>query len=132
MKSRASLVLMEQLVMILVFALTAAICLRVFVRADQVSRETGLQDQAVIAAQDGAEALKACRGDLTAAADLLGGVTAGDTLTVHYSQIRLEITLTPGQTPGQTPGLGLAEVRAIGTETGNTLFSLTVAWQEVR
>lgn len=128
MKSRASLVLMEQLVMILVFALTAAICLRVFVRADQVSRETGLQDQAVIAAQDGAEALKACRGDLTAAADLLGGVTAGDTLTVHYSQIRLEITLTPGQ----TPGLGLAEVRAIGTETGNTLFSLTVAWQEVR
>ena len=39
MKSKASLLLMEQLVMVLVFALAAALCLQVFLRADQISTE---------------------------------------------------------------------------------------------
>ena len=40
MKNRTSLVLMEQLVMVLVFALAAAVCLTVFAEADRISRET--------------------------------------------------------------------------------------------
>lgn len=127
MKSRASLVLMEQLIMILVFALAAALCLQTFVKADHISRETAMQDQAVILTQNGAETLKACEGDLAAAARLLGGVPSGDRLTVDHREMRLELEITPSE----IPGLGRAEVRVVGTETEETLFSLTVSWQEV-
>lgn len=127
MKSRASLVLMEQLVMILVFALAAALCLQAFARADQLSRETELRDQAVSLAQNGAETLKACSGDFEEAARLLGGTASGNTLAVHYEKIRLEMALLPAQ----ITGLGTAEVNVIDAEAGGVLFALTVGWQEV-
>lgn len=127
MKSRASLVLMEQLIMILVFALTAALCLQVFVRADDISRETALQDQAVVLAQNGAETLKACQGDMAEAVRLLGGEAGGNKVTVQYEEMHMEME----RTPAEIPGLGCAEIRIVETESGETLFSLTVAWQEV-
>ncbi len=37
MKSKAPLVLMEQIIMLLVFALAAAICLQAFIKADALS-----------------------------------------------------------------------------------------------
>lgn len=127
MKSRASLVLMEQLIMILIFALTAALCLQVFVRADGISWETELQDQAVLLAQNGAETLKACGGNLDEAAKTLGGEADGNAVTVPYGQLRLELE----NLPAEIPGLGQAEVRIVEVKTGETLFFLTVAWQEV-
>lgn len=39
MRSKAPLVLMEQLVMVLVFALAAAVCLRLFVGAENIARD---------------------------------------------------------------------------------------------
>lgn len=59
MKSKASLFLMEQLVMVLVFALAAAVCLRLFAGAEQISVETARRDEAVTMAQNAAELLKA-------------------------------------------------------------------------
>lgn len=59
MKSKASLILMEQLVAVLVFALAAAMCLRLFVGAEQLSGELSRRDQAVTVAQNAAELLKA-------------------------------------------------------------------------
>lgn len=58
MKSKAPLALMEQIVMVLVFALTAALCLRMFVLADQLSRKYAATDRAVLEAQNAAEWLK--------------------------------------------------------------------------
>lgn len=58
MKHRASLMLMEQLVMILVFALAAALCLGVFAKAEAISRETARKEEAVVLAQNAAELLK--------------------------------------------------------------------------
>ena len=58
MKSKAPLVLMEQVVMVLVFALTAALCLRMFVLADRLSVKYAATDRAVIEAQNAAEWLK--------------------------------------------------------------------------
>lgn len=127
MKNRASLVLMEQLVMILVFALSAALCLRLFVAADSLSRETELQDQAVVLAQNGAETMKACHGSFSEAAQLLGGNFSGGSLTVRYEGLNLKIT---PEAP-ETPGLGMAEITVTDPQTGKTLFSLTAAWQEV-
>ena len=59
MRSKASLFLMEQLVMVLVFALAAALCLNVIVQAQQISDEAALQDKAALTAQNAAELLKA-------------------------------------------------------------------------
>lgn len=58
MRSKAPLALMEQVVMVLVFALAAALCLQVFVFSAQASRRNEAIDHAVLEAQNAAEALK--------------------------------------------------------------------------
>lgn len=58
MKSKAPLVLMEQLVMVLVFALSAAVCLQVFALSGGLSRTCEARDRAVVIAQNAAETLK--------------------------------------------------------------------------
>lgn len=125
MKNKTSLVFLEQLIMVLVFALAAAACLRCFVYADQLSREIAHQDQAVILAQNGAEILKSCSGDLSEAAAHLNGTRKGETLTAAYQDLTLEIK----KSGSGIPGLGQADVRV--TLEGETLFSLEVCWQEV-
>lgn len=126
MKSRASLVLMEQLVMILVFALAASLCLQAFLYADQVSQETELQDQAVVLAQNGAELLKSSGGSLEQVNAALDGDWDGEILTVCRGQLRMEIEISRQE----IPGLGQGEVRVLDS-TGQLLFSLVTAWQEV-
>ena len=58
MRSKSPLALMDQLVMVLVFALAAALCLRAFVLADQTSRHHADVDRAVLLCQNVAETLK--------------------------------------------------------------------------
>ena len=58
MKSKTPLVIMEQTIMILVFALAAAVCMRVFVYSDKLSRQNEQRDNAIIMAQNAAEMLK--------------------------------------------------------------------------
>ena len=60
MKNKAPLPMMEQLIMILVFALTASLCLQGFSLADRMSRRHEAREQAVVLAQNTAETLKAC------------------------------------------------------------------------
>ena len=110
MKHRSSLVLMEQLVMILVFALCAAFCLQAFVAADRISRDTGFQDDAVLLAQNTAESLK-----------------AGMPIPEAPEALRLEVN--PMAT--DLPGFAKAEISVFHAETGEEIFTLTVGWQEV-
>lgn len=58
MRNRASLQLMEQLIMILVFGVAAALCLQVFAKSAEISRKTACQDEAVLTAWNGAELYK--------------------------------------------------------------------------
>lgn len=125
MKNRASLLLMEQLIMVLVFALSATICLQIFVKADAISRTTARTDAGVVLAQNGAEILKSCGGDLEQAAQLLGGTLENGSISVSRDGLRLELKLLPEK----VPGLGQAEVCVLEADT--PLFSLTVSWQEV-
>lgn len=124
MKSKASVLLMEQLVMILVFALAAVLCLQVFVYADWTSREMEIRDRAVALAQNGAEILKTC-GNLEEAAELLGGTVREGALTAAREALTLKIC----RTATTVPGLARAEVRVADGE--DIIFTLTVAWQEV-
>lgn len=125
MKNRTSLVLMEQLVMVLVFALAAALCLGVFVKADQISRETRCRDEAVLLAQNGAEVLKSCAGSLENAAEILGGTVTENGLQVRSDGFTLVIT----PEDSGIPGLGQARIAVYLEE--EPIFTLRTGWQEV-
>ena len=55
MKSKAPLLLMEQMIMLLVFSLAAALCLQAFVKSDASSRRIQNRDAAVNLVQNVAE-----------------------------------------------------------------------------
>lgn len=137
MKNRATLVLMEQLVMLLVFALAAAACLGIFAGAHRISRSTRHQDAAVVLVRRGAETLKANHGDWDSVARDLGAKTENGQLTIRY-----DAQLQPAedgcywlflqQEPAPLDNLGQAKVWVVHEDAFDTvLFSVTVAWQEV-
>lgn len=136
MKNRAILSLMEQTVMILVFALAAALCLRGFVLADTQSRDYADRDRALLHLQNAADTLKACGGDYTAAAALCGGSWDGTVWVIGYDEAWAECEDSPvfrlevrpaGQ---ETELLGGAALQVKGRD-GVLLTQLEVRWQEV-
>lgn len=110
MNRRASLQLMELLVMVLVFALAAAACLGCFVGAWNLQRDTARMGEAVILAQNTAELLKA----------------GADPMIQDTQGFELEID----DLPSEVPGLKAARVRVLWEDTA--LVQLEVGWQEVR
>lgn len=140
MKSKTHLALMEQLVMILVFALAAVVCLRVFVYSHQLSLKNEIRDGAVLAAQNAAEIMKAAGGDLAhaqqAGAGYMGGsieagvwiVEFGDDWTVlEGGRYRMEVL----EGKARQEGLCIAHIRVLDRESQNELlFELTTAWQK--
>ena len=139
MKNKAPLALIEQLVMILVFALAAAICLRGFALSDRLSKESEMRDEAVILAQNAAECYKSCRGDAQKAAALLGGTATDAMWQIAFDKdlkpaktpdtAAFTVTVTPQQTDLST--LGKATVCVYVNDTEAPVFELSVAWQEV-
>ena len=112
MKRKTSLLLMEQLVMVLTFALAAALCLGIFAGARNLSEDAAMLQEASILAQNAAEVLKATAGD-TQQAEAVASAPYG-----------LEIIETDG-----VSGMGQAEIRVFAEE--EMIFSLTAGWQEV-
>ena len=74
MKSKAPLAMIEQIVMVLVFALAAAVCLRAFSWAGTLSQQTDAEGQVLLRAESAAEVLKSYHGDYAAAMSHLGGI----------------------------------------------------------
>ena len=96
MRSKSPLALMEQLVMVLVFALAAALCVQAFVLADGRSQQTVDRDHALLEAQNVAETLKSCR-DLLEGNDFLhhcvfqiGGAISN--VVCSFQQIRYRVS----------------------------------------
>lgn len=115
MKTRAVLPLMEILVMVLVFSLAAAWCLQVFSRSVKISEDTARLDEAVALARNGAEILKSRGQDWELQ---LAGLEIPDGMQLHYEFLE-----------SGYPNLGKARIWVIWEN--ETLFSLTVSWQEV-
>ena len=137
MRSRAPLALMEQTVMVLVFALAAALCLRAFVLADGISRQVEATDHAVLWAESAADTLKARKGDLARAAAELGGNLDGQRWIIPLDENWQETAGEPAYTltarPVQTgrPLFGKAKIDVV-QKNGERLFSLEVCWQEAK
>jgi len=137
MKNRASLSLMEQLIMVLVFALAAALCLQGFAAANRVSQKTGQMDHAVHQVQYAAALLKARRGSVERQLPAPPRPTAGGWVVYYDREWQpVEKTADPlycmeitRQAPEQK-GLGQANIKMLEISRQSELFSLTVAWQE--
>ena len=70
-RSKTPLFLMELIIMLLVFSISAAVCLQVFSGAKKISEESRKLDAAVMQAQTAAECWKASYGDLEKTAEML-------------------------------------------------------------
>ena len=82
--SKASLFLMELLLVILFFSVAAAICLRVFAGAKQRSQDSVDLNAAVLAAQSAGECWKAAGGNPDKAAVLLEGTMDGNAVVQYF------------------------------------------------
>jgi hypothetical protein len=135
---------MEQVIMVLVFALAAALCLRVFAFADRMSARNAAIDRAVIVCQTAAEVLKTQGGDMAhaqfAAAELLGGRVEQGMWYVLYNEDWEEVadwtdaaySLHAQGVPTDVEGLWRAEIWVDSCgDSEEILFSIPVAWQEV-
>lgn len=141
MRSKAPLVMIEQMVMILVFALTAALCLQAFVKSDQMSRRAESRDRAVTLCQTAAEAIRFTRGDFARAAERLNtSQFSEDSFTIYYdgdwrpAETPARYTLCAGREKPAVSGLGTSAVwvrdETAGTEDAE-LFRIEISWQEV-
>ena len=141
-KSKAPLVMLEQMVMLLVFALAAALCLQAFVRSDAASRQSEARDRAVNLCQSMAEEMRLNGGNPAEAAEAL---LEGWQCETGLFRVPLNEDMTAYTESGfpyegapcflevyaasyQAPGLDGADIH-ITTRDGEDLFSLEVYWQ---
>lgn len=125
MKNKAPLALIEQVIMLLVLAVAAAICLQVFLQAHQITQESHAHDLSLEQMQNTAEALQSTGGDLNKTAALVGGTVENGRLTVAAEGY----TITLEEKDSGQPLLGMAELTA--TQDGKVLSQMAVCWQEV-
>lgn len=144
MKSKAPLAMMEQMVMLVVFALAAALCLQAFVKSDQMSKRMEARDRAVVLCENVAETLRYFGGDMGNAqvetAEELGYQCSQGLLYQEFDENwdpveRGVYRLSSQGMPTEIPGLWKAWVAVttggnVGEEL-DTLFEIEVAWQEV-
>ena len=135
-KSKSHLALMEQAIMILVFAFAAAICVQAFQKADTTSKELAARDRAVNYGQTVAETVKSVHGDLESAAGILGGIAEENKLLFWYDNewnrvskedATYELCLMVTETSAY-----LEKSQLIVTELkkSKVLFALPVNWQK--
>lgn len=147
MRSKAPLALMEQLMMVLTFALAAAVCVQVFALSDKLSQHNAARDKATVLCQSVAETLHHNGGDVEAALTQASGAAPGardgfgyfcsydenwESLTGDRLQ-HSSYTLRVSQVDSGVAGLGKANVEAFAWRAGTmeSLFALDVTWQEV-
>ncbi len=150
-RSKAPLAMMEQMVMLLVFALAAALCLQAFVKSDSMSKGGEAQDRAVLLCQNVAEALRSNGGDPGEALCTVTGqslATDQGDYTARFDEnwelIEGGQSLSSGkqyyfarvsELDSAIPDLGKAEVyvESVAPADGEItrIFEIEVAWQEV-
>lgn len=108
MRSKEPLVLMEQLIMVLVFALAAALCLSVFAGSHRLSREAERKWEAALLAENAAQLLKA----------------GEDPACLDTGELTLEVIALPSAVPGY---LEQAQIRVSFRE--ETVYTLRTGWQ---
>lgn len=141
-RSKAPLAMMEQMVMLLVFALAAALCLQAFVKSDSMSKDMEARDRAMVLCQNTAEAIRSTGGAYDSACDLMGvpfpypGL--GKEATVLYydedwtlidtDDCAFKLWIVPLDSGAD--GLGKARISVEESGGSDEIFAIEVAWQE--
>ena len=146
MRSKAPLSLMEQMVMLLVFALAAALCLQAFVKSDQISRQSEARDQAVVRCQELAEIIQYGGQNSNAPFSMLEGMGnaryngPGEPLELYFGEgwttmngvADASYYIRAQELDSGTEGLGKALVEAFDVTSGDaeSRFAVEVSWQK--
>ena len=138
-RSRSTLFLIEQLIVVTVFAICAAACVRIIVSAWYMARESRDINNAIHAAESGAESYKAVAGDISKTAGILGGnVRGADGAAVVYYDSKWRVCpeddadacymmkLTSGS-PGAGDTLLVAGELSVARLTGEELITFPLA-----
>ncbi len=125
MRGKSPLVITEMCLMLLVFAISAALCLGVFVLSDDISAGAEERDRASLLAQNCAEAIKAADGDLAAAAEILGADCSGEAFSLE----RGGLYLSAEKAESRHELLGLSHV-SVKNGDGEELIAFDCPWQK--
>ena len=136
-RSKSTLFLMEQLVVIAVFAICAAVCVFILAASFLMTTDSIATRNALLKAESAAESYKAFNGDAGRVSALLntstGGQVGGNLMTIYYDEnwqptgsdpyfvLRLESGVA-----GSTSLVSLADVSVTRLNTGAELVNLTV------
>lgn len=137
-RGKAPLMLMEQVVMILVFALAAALCMQAFVTASLLSGKSVQEDHGANISQSIAEVIKEEHGDLESAGKILKGSYSDEKLVLYFdkdwNQVSekgsAEYTAEAWVTEKGEYFSG-ATIQVLDMDEKEEIFSLNVGWQEV-
>ena len=129
MKSKTPLVLMEQIIMVLIFALSAVVYIKVFVYSNNVSKSVEAASHAAFKAQTMAEELKHSSGE-----SLENWNYDNDTWYIYYDENWQETSEEAEYTMKATKEYtedGFCRVSLRVLDDGEVIFEIPVAWQEV-
>ena len=125
-RSKAPLALMEQIIMILVFALASAVCLQAFVYSDNLSKTGQQKEEALNLAQRVTEYCKDNHGDLDTVCTLLSAEKTEKGLKLASPEEKMTVSL---EIQDSSEYMEKAEVTVLG-EDGAVIYSMDVAWQK--
>ena len=129
MRSKTPLVLMEQIIMVLIFALSAVVYIKVFVYSNNVSKSVEAASHAAFKAQTMAEELKFSSGE-----SLERWHFDNDSWYIYYDENWQETAEESEYTMKATKEYeenGLCRVSLRVSDNKEVLFEIPVAWQEV-
>ena len=131
-RSRSTLFLMEQLIVIAVFSVCAAACVKILTVSYFTAHDTRDIGNAILAAENGAECFKAQSGDFTKIAEVLrgtlGSVDSRAAVIVYYDKAWLVcgeedsayIMRIVSREPGYGSGLEAGELSVIRVKDSQT------------
>ena len=129
---KATLFLMELVIVIFFFSICAAICVNMFGSAQQMADDSDNLSRAVVEARSAASCYKAADGDLEKTARLLDGVQLDESVAVYFDEMwnktadsetaQFVVQLKQREYPGE------ADVYILHLDKGsdNILFSIPV------
>lgn len=135
-RSRSTLFLMEQLIVILVFAVCTAACVKIFVDSHLTAVDSRDTRNAIIIAESAAECYKASNGDLISTALLLGAKESSDKglIILYFDSNRQIVDVEEAvyvlelssKVADNSTSLHVCEI-SVSRIGGNELFFLSVA-----
>ena len=137
-RGKAPLMLMEQVVMILVFAIAAALCVQAFVTAGLMARTSEKKDRGANIAQTIAEVVKETHGDLEQAGKCLDGQFYNEELILYYDKDWNQISeeeeawyKASAKVTEKGEYFSQGDVKVTDIRNEQEIFSLDMGWQEV-